>query len=155
MATSALSVSRRRPRPMGASHAPATVPSIVPEHGPHAAVIADELPQLQLGAGCVRRNLPSPPGARAWLVEMAPGAEWPWADRLDTGEAYYVLSGEVIEGDARHRAGTQVLFAPGTRHRPRSDIGARLLGFHLEPDAYLGAGGNPETMFGRLHLQQG
>lgn len=129
--------------------------SLVPAHGPHQAVVADDLPPLLLGAGCIRRNLPSPPGANAWLVEMAPGSEWPWVDRLDTGEAYFVLSGEVIEGESRHPAGTQVLFAPGTRRRPRSETGARLLGFHLDPEAYLAAGGSADAMFGRLHLQQG
>ena len=129
--------------------------SLVPAHGPHQAVVVDALPPVLLGAGCTRRNLPSPPGANAWLVEMAPGSEWPWVDRLDTGEAYFVLSGEVIEGEIRHPAGTQVLFAPGTRRRPRSDIGARLIGFHLDTDAYLGAGGSADAMFGRLHLQQG
>lgn len=73
---------------------------------PACAVAIDDVPGIALGAGCVRRDLPAPHGARAWLIEMAPGSVWPRVERRDTGEAYFVLSGEVIEGDLRHPAGT-------------------------------------------------
>lgn len=86
---------------------------------------------------------------------MAPGSEWPRMDRHDTGEACFVLDGEVINDGVRHPAGTQIVFAPGSRHRPRTDIGARLLGFNLEIGAYLGAGGDPAALSGQLHVQQG
>lgn len=122
---------------------------------PSQSVDAEALPPMLLGSGCVRRALPAPPGARAWLVDMAPGSEWPWIDRAETGEAYFVLQGEVIDDEVRHPAGTQVVISPGGRHRPRSETGARLVGFHLEADAFLGAGGNPDVLIGRLHLQQG
>jgi hypothetical protein len=122
---------------------------------PSQSVDTEALPPMLLGSGCVRRALPAPPGARAWLVDMAPGSEWPWIDRAETGEAYFVLQGEVIDDGVRHPAGTQVVISPGGRHRPRSETGARLVGFHLEPDAFLGAGGNPDVLIGRLHLQQG
>jgi hypothetical protein len=122
---------------------------------PSQSVDAEALPPMLLGSGCVRRALPAPPGARAWLVDMAPGSEWPWIDRAETGEAYFVLQGEVIDDGVCHPAGTQVVISPGGRHRPRSETGARLVGFHLEPDAFLGAGGNPDVLIGRLHLQQG
>ncbi len=72
---------------------------------PHAIAI-DDVPMVAIGTGCVRRDLPAPPGARAWLIEMAPGSVWPRIERHDTGEAYFVLDGEVIEGDTRHAAGT-------------------------------------------------
>jgi hypothetical protein len=42
-----------------------------------------------------------------------------------------VLSGEVIEGEERHPAGSYVVFAPGSRHRPRTESGARMLGITL------------------------
>jgi hypothetical protein len=119
------------------------------------AVAADGIEAIVVGEGCLRRDLPAPPGARAWLVEMAPGSAWPRIDRHDTGEAFFVLSGEVIEGDGRHPAGTQVVFAPGSRHCPRTETGAVLLGFNLEIGAYLGAGGDPATLSGQLHVQQG
>lgn len=119
------------------------------------AVAIEEIVAIAVGEGCLRRDLPAPPGVRVWLVEMAPHSEWPWTDRHDTGEAYFVLSGEVIEGEARYPAGTQVVFAPGSRHRPRTETGTRLLGFNLDVGAYLGAGGDPATLSGQLHLQQG
>lgn len=119
------------------------------------AVAIDAVEPVAVGEGCLRRNLPAPPGARAWLIELAPGSVWPEADRRDTGEAYFVLSGEVIEDGVHHPAGTQVVFAPGSRHRPRSETGARLLGFHLVADAFLGAGGDPALLSGQLHVQQG
>ncbi len=122
---------------------------------PPRAVAIDAVPAIAIGDGCARRDLPSPPGARVWLIEMAPGSVWPRIERHDTGETYVVLSGEVIEGDVRHAAGTQVVFAPGSRHRPRSDTGARLFGFHLVADAFLGAGGDPSLLSGQLHVQQG
>ena len=55
------------------------------------AVVADGIEAIVVGEGCLRRDLPAPPGARAWLMEMAPGSEWPRMDRHDTGEAYFVL----------------------------------------------------------------
>ena len=126
-----------------------------PGERPVIAVAAESIEAMVVDAGCLRRELPAPPGARAWLVEMAPGSEWPRVDRHDTGEACFVLSGEVIEGDARHPAGTQVVFAPGSRHRLRTETGAVLLGFNLEIGAYLGAGGDPAALSGQLHVQQG
>jgi mannose-6-phosphate isomerase-like protein (cupin superfamily) len=119
------------------------------------AVVADAVEATTIGDGCLRRDLPAPPGARAWLIEMAPGSVWPRFDRHDTGEAYFVLDGEVIEGEMRYPAGTQVVFPPGSRHRPRSETGARLFGFHLAAEAYLGAGGDPDAIVGQLHVQQG
>ena len=53
---------------------------------------------------------------------------------LDLSEIPAVLSGA---------SGTQVVFAPGSRHRPRTDTGTCLLGFNLDVGAYLGAGGDP------------
>lgn len=116
---------------------------------------ATDVPAVEVGPGCLRRDLPAPPGVRAWLVEMTPHSRWPRVDRHDTGEVYFVLEGEVIEGEARHSAGTHVCFAPGSRHRPRSETGARLFGFHLTDAAFLGAGGDPAFVSGELHLPHG
>ncbi|MGN6152115.1 MAG: cupin domain-containing protein [Lysobacteraceae bacterium] len=119
------------------------------------AVAIDDAPAVDLGGGCLRRDLPAPPGVRAWVVEMAPGSLWPRIDRHDTGEAYFVLAGEVIESERRFGAGTQVVFAPGSLHRPRTEIGVRLLGFNLTAEAFLGAGGDPAALVGELHVPQG
>ena len=96
---------------------------------PFASAI-DALPAIDVGPGCTRRDLFPVAGVRAWVVDMAPGSTWPLVDEHPAGEAYVVLSGEVIEGDARYGAGTCVNFAPGSRHRPRTETGVRLYGFN-------------------------
>ena len=103
------------------------VPIAAPAITPHAI---DALPLVEVGPGCSRRDLPPVAGVRSWVVDMAPGSTWPRVDDHPTGEAYLVLAGEVIEGDARFGAGTCVTFAPGSRHRPRTETGVRLFGFN-------------------------
>lgn len=99
----------------------------------------DEVPPTPIGAGCARRDLWEDGSVRVWVVDMAPGSTWPWVDEHDTGEHYYVIEGEVIEGRQRFGAGTYVRFQPGTQHRPRTDSGVRLIGFNLDPSAVAGA----------------
>lgn len=91
---------------------------------------AGAAPTVVVGPGCLRRDLPGVPGVRTWIVEMAPGSRWPHVDQHDAGEAYYVLEGEVIEGEARIGAGRYVRFEAGSSHRPRTDTGVRLLGIN-------------------------
>jgi quercetin dioxygenase-like cupin family protein len=87
---------------------------------------------VQVGPGCLRRDLTAPHGVRVWTVEIAPGAQWPHIDHHDVhGEVVYVLDGELIEGDRRIGAGTYVVFGPNSCHQPRSETGAMLLGFNL------------------------
>ncbi|WP_030621996.1 cupin domain-containing protein [Streptomyces sclerotialus] len=82
----------------------------------------------EIGPGVVARRFQRTEHARSWLIEFAPGAEWPVVDHHPTEERYFVLDGEVIEGDERHGPGTYVVFAPGSSHRPRTETGARILG---------------------------
>jgi hypothetical protein len=102
----------------------------------HRATRVDDVPAVEVGLGCTRRDLPSNPGVRVWIVDMAPGSRWPSIDHHNTGEEVYVVSGELIEGDARHGAGTFVSFVPGSQHQPRTESGARLLGLNLGMAAY-------------------
>ncbi|UNK79103.1 cupin domain-containing protein [Sphingopyxis granuli] len=87
---------------------------------------------IAIGPGCTRRDLPSRPGVRVWIVEIAPGSEWPRVDRHgEGGEDVFVLDGEVIEGDERFGVGTYLHFDPDSQHRPRTETGVRLIGFNL------------------------
>lgn len=92
------------------------------------AVNVDDVPPVEVVPGIVRRQLPRTEYAGGWLIDFAPGTEWPDVDVHATEERYYVLSGEVIDGAERHGPGTYVVFSPGSRHRPRTDTGARMLG---------------------------
>jgi hypothetical protein len=95
-------------------------------------IAVDALPEIQIGLGCVRRDLPSRSGVRIWIVDMAPGSEWPDIDVHDgNGEDIFVVRGELIEGNRTITAGSFVQFAPHSRHRPRTLTGVRLFGFNL------------------------
>ncbi|TJZ56815.1 anti-sigma factor [Streptomyces piniterrae] len=96
-------------------------------------VQVDEVAPVEIAPGIVRHRLPRTEYASGWLIDFAPGTEWPEVDVHATEERYYVLSGEVIEGEERHGPGTYVVFAPGSRHRPRTEKGARILGFTVLP----------------------
>jgi anti-sigma factor ChrR (cupin superfamily) len=99
-----------------------------------AVVDVGDAPATQVGPGCVRRDFPSRDGVRIWLVDIAPGSEWPHVDIHDAqGEDILVVSGELIEGDRTIPAGSFLQFAPHSRHRPRTLTGVRLFGFNLLP----------------------
>jgi len=100
---------------------------------PMSALSVDVAAVVDVGPGATRRDLPSNDGVRVWIVDIAPGQQWPHVDTHPHGEQYYVLSGEIIEGEQRFGAGTHVLFPPGSSHQPRSEKGVRLLGLNLEP----------------------
>jgi anti-sigma factor ChrR (cupin superfamily) len=92
----------------------------------------DAAPEIQVGPGCVRRDLPSRNGVRVWIVDMAPGSQWPYVDAHDaSGEDILVVKGELIEGERTIPAGSFVRFAPHSRHQPRTITGVRLFGFNL------------------------
>jgi hypothetical protein len=95
--------------------------------------MVDELPELVVAPGVVRRGLIATDFARGWIIDFAPGSEWPQIDVHEGEERYFVLSGEIIEGDLRYTAGTHVVFDHGSSHRPRSDVGCRIIGLNITP----------------------
>jgi len=101
----------------------------------------EHVPAIEVGHGCRRRDLKSRDGLRLWIVEMDPGAEWPNVDQHDLGgEDVFIVSGEIIEGEARLGPGTYMHFAPNSSHRPRTETGARLFGLNLAstvPDSFV------------------
>ncbi|GAA3165869.1 hypothetical protein GCM10010466_65860 [Planomonospora alba] len=109
---------------------------IIPERvlpGQMLSVDVDRVPPVVLGPGVLVRALPGMPGIRTWVIDIAPGAEWPDLDVHGTyGEAYFVVSGEVIEGDRTHGPGAYVAFGPRTSHRPRTETGVRAFGFNYD-----------------------
>ncbi|WP_433216320.1 cupin domain-containing protein [Microtetraspora malaysiensis] len=100
------------------------------------AVEVDGIPPIELSPGVVVRMLPGMPGIRPWVIDLAPGAEWPDLDVHEAyGEAYFVVRGEIIEGDRVHGPGTYVAFGPKTSHRPRTETGVRAFGFNYDVTA--------------------
>ena len=96
------------------------------------AVAVDSVERIEVGPGCYRRDLPSRPGMRLWIVEMDAGAEWPRVDHHDAGgEDIFVASGALIEGERRFEAGTFIRGNPNSSHRPKTDVGVRLVGVNL------------------------
>ena len=92
----------------------------------------DDAPAIEVGPGCLRRDLPSAAGVRVWVVDMAPGSRWPHVDvHGEAGEEVYVVSGELIEGEQRFGPGTYLRFGPDSCHQPRTERGVRLFGLNL------------------------
>jgi hypothetical protein len=98
---------------------------------PMLACAALEAVPIQVGPGCLRRDLPGAGAARAWIVEMAPGSEWPAVDHHDGPELVYILEGDVIEDGRSFGPGTYFLFNARSSHRPRTASGVKMFGVNL------------------------
>ena len=91
----------------------------------------DSLPRTEIGPGCYRRDLPGLPGTRAWIVDIAPGATWPWPDQHDAaGEIVLVQAGEIIEQKQVFGPGSYLTYGANSVHQPRSETGVRLFGLN-------------------------
>ncbi len=94
------------------------------------AVHVDDIPPVEVCPGIVRRPLPASSFARAWLIDFEPGSVWPAVDHHRAEERYFVLDGEIIDNGQRLRAGSYVVLAPGSSHRPLTETGARIIGIN-------------------------
>lgn len=94
-------------------------------------VQVDEVEPVEVAPGIRRRRLSTTEWASGWLYDFAPGAEWPEVDVHEGEERYYVVSGEFVDRGRRLGPGSYVVFAPGSRHQPRTETGARMLGISI------------------------
>jgi hypothetical protein len=96
------------------------------------AVTAEDIAPLKIGPGCYRRDLPGPSGARMWIVDMEPGARWPYEDQHgEQGEQVWIVSGDLVEGERCFGPGTYLSFGPHSAHQPRTERGVRLFGINV------------------------
>ena len=72
-------------------------------------------------------------GVRILAVDWPPGGQWPGLDVHQPGpEVVYVVSGDLIDGDAVLSPGDAAVYPAGSSHSPRSDSGCRLIVFYPE-----------------------
>ena len=92
------------------------------------AVHVDDLEVFEVTTGITGRRLPATDLVRAWMYDFEPGSLWPSVDHHEAEERYYVTRGEIVDNGARYPAGTYVVFAPGSSHRPGSETGGQMIG---------------------------
>jgi hypothetical protein len=95
------------------------------------AVNVDDVAPVEVAPGILRRSLTTTDQARAWLIDFGPGTQWPGVDVHDGEERYFVIDGEIIDGDAVFGPGSYVVLAKGSSHQPRSESGGRMLGINI------------------------
>lgn len=88
----------------------------------------DDVETFEVSPGIVGRRLAATDLIRGWHYEFAPGTTWPEVDYHEREERYFVVSGEIVDNGETYRAGTYVVFAPGSSHQPGSDTGGSMLG---------------------------
>lgn len=95
------------------------------------AVNVADVEAIEVSPGIARVPLIDTENARGWLIDFAPGTQWPEVDVHVGEERYFVLSGEFIEGDRKYGPGSYVVLADGSSHQPRTVTGGRMLGINL------------------------
>ena len=95
------------------------------------ALNIDDVEAVTVAPGIQRRRLTTTDRARGWLIDFAPGTQWPEVDVHDGEERYFVVEGEFIEGDQVFGPGSYVVLAKGSSHQPRSETGGRMLGINI------------------------
>lgn len=104
------------------------------------ALHIDDVEPFEVVPGITGRRLPATDLVRAWLYDFEPGTEWPETDHHAAEERYYVTRGEFVDNGTVYPAGTYVVLAAGSSHRPTSPKGGQMLGIS---DARPLAGGTP------------
>lgn len=88
----------------------------------------DDLETFEVTDGIVGRRLPATDLVAAWIYDFEPGSRWPSTDHHTAEERYYVTHGEIEDNGTVHPAGTYVVFAAGSSHRPGSRTGGQIMG---------------------------
>jgi hypothetical protein len=92
------------------------------------AVHIDDVKAFEVTQGITGRRLPKTDLVGAWLYDFEPGSEWPATDHHVAEERYYVTKGEIVDNGIAYPAGTYVVFAAGSSHRPTSPKGGQIIG---------------------------
>ncbi len=92
----------------------------------------DSVEAAVIGPGVTRRLLWDSPTHRVTVIDMEPGATFPYVDTHDTLEETYVVSGQWSEGDRSYGPGAFLHYEPGTSHQPHTCTGGRLFGYRLK-----------------------
>lgn len=108
-----------------------TRPDVYEPTGIVEVLLTDQLPAVEVAPGIQRRNLTRTPHAGGWIIDFAPGTQWPDVDHHAGEERYFVLEGEVLEGHRVHGPGAYIVFGSGSSHQPRTETGARMLGISI------------------------
>ena len=91
-------------------------------------VHVDAVEATDIAPGITRRGLPGDAVA-ARAFDFAPGTVWPEVDEHPADELIYVASGEMVDNGLRFPEGSFLHYWPGSRHRPGTETGARIIVF--------------------------
>ncbi len=87
----------------------------------------DSVEAAVIGPGVTRRLLWDSPTHRVTVIDMEPGATFPYVDTHDTLEETYVVSGQWSEGDRSYGPGAFLHYEAGTSHQPPATHGRQAL----------------------------
>jgi anti-sigma factor ChrR (cupin superfamily) len=95
---------------------------------------AEDSPAIERAPGFRIRDLwRSGSGAKAQLVEIAPGARYPGFELHEPGpEEVFVVSGTFHDGTRAYPAGSFIHNPAGSSHEPQSEAGCTLFLFYPE-----------------------
>lgn len=94
----------------------------------------DDVVPVSIADGITSRRLwHGDNGAKAYVVDIAPGAVWPRLDVHEPGpEEVFVADGIFHDGEREYPAGTFIHCPAGSSHWPQSATGCRLFVFFPE-----------------------
>ncbi|MFD6111491.1 anti-sigma factor [Streptomyces yangpuensis] len=101
------------------------------EPGTVQLVHVEDIAPTEVVPGILHKPPPAVQRARGWVYDFAPGTRWPEETCTKPSKATPWWSGEFIDCGRRLTAGSFVVFAPGSTHRPLIQSVARMIGITL------------------------